>query len=174
MWARPEWNGCADCEAVNDPTRPIVATGALIGGAEAALDRWDNADGDQAPYQALFEALAWLGAIQDRLKEQGVALPPTLLGLYYLRNRVIHYGADVLYFAVISDELVEGRRVLTVHHSEADTGRLEHRFPGRDALPYGRSNTGSGEYERHVAYQPAQKVLARALDEAREAAPLGN
>src|SRR5690242_18042631 len=71
--------------------QPTVTLAALLEGFRAAVDRWESEPdkaGDHG-FRALFEALAWAGAVQDRLEDQKTAIPPTLNGLWCVRNRVL-------------------------------------------------------------------------------------
>jgi hypothetical protein len=55
---------------------------------------------NDATFHALLEILAWVGAIRDRCKDDGLPRPDVLEGLYYRRNIVIHQGADVLAWVI--------------------------------------------------------------------------
>src|SRR2546428_4540020 len=85
-------------------SRSRVPLRTLADGFEAARARFQlaagSADRDGA-FIALFDVVAWAGAIGDWLKDSSKAtnptIPPLLLGLVYVRNRVIHLGADALF-----------------------------------------------------------------------------
>jgi hypothetical protein len=98
--------------------------------------------------------------IQDRFEDEDTPLPPTVSGLYCVRNRVIHLGADVIAF-------------IASYYGTATYGSAvyggAHQFPPRSKLPPGRSERGCDDYERHVAKEPVTEVLRRALREAEEA-----
>jgi hypothetical protein len=70
-----------------------------VEGLDAAQARFAAADlahDEDKSFQALFEMLAWVGAIRDHLFDDDKPIPPVLDGLYYIRNLVIHQGADVV------------------------------------------------------------------------------
>lgn len=78
-------------------TQHQVDTVVLLHGFEAARQRLGRSlPGTDEAFHAIFEALAWAGSIRDRLKDDGIPRPPVLDGLYYIRNVVLHQGADVL------------------------------------------------------------------------------
>jgi hypothetical protein len=146
-----------------------VPTETLVDGLRIAAERLGTARNASAPtaFYAVFEALAWVGSVRDRLKEERRVIPPTLNGLYYVRNLVLHQGADVLlriegvYGSAVLGEAVLGQMVL------GSAGRRESRyvFPGLGDLPAGQSRAGHVEYSTHVANRNVNYVLATAITE---------
>lgn len=124
----------------------------LRGGFIAAAERFgEEKDASPAGSHALFETLAWVGVVRDRLKPDE---PLIVRGLYYARNIVLHEGADVLAFALYpgpdlypSETLYPGFRRVS-------------RWPMRHELPPPRSSTGAHEYDRLVAGREVGNVLA--------------
>jgi len=116
-------------------------------------------------FYALFESLAWAGAVCDRLRDEKQPLPPTLGGLWYVRNLVLHQGADVLlritgvYGSAIVGGGVLGEKML----GSAGRPETRSRFPPIDDLPPGRSKAGRLEYMSHVQELEANTVFARAI-----------
>jgi hypothetical protein len=126
-------------------------------------------------FRALFEALAWVGALHDRLKEdqdaQGVppkrrVFPPTLNGLYYVRNLVLHQGVDVLLQIPGIGPAVLGAAVLGSAVLGGGGGAaVATVFPTLQALPIGQSPVGRDEYETHVASRNVNVTMATAAEE---------
>src|SRR5438132_1451198 len=97
------------------PSRSRVPLRILVEGFEAARARFSVAagsgDADRA-FIALFDVVAWAGANGDwllkRSKAKGRTNPPVLRGLWFVRNRVLHYGADALFQGTLVMPLVFG------------------------------------------------------------------
>jgi hypothetical protein len=142
----------------------------LLDGFREAISRWESAsdqDGSEG-FRALFEALSWAGSIQDRLEAENRDLPPTISGLYCVRNRVIHLGADVIAFIAAYGSGTYGSGTYGGIGFGFGLGSDVHRFPPRSELPPARSERGCDDYEKHVAERPVTDVLRRALAEADE------
>jgi hypothetical protein len=74
-----------------------VPTSALVDGFKAAHERFKaSMPGADEAFRAIFEVLAWAGAIRDRLRDDAITSPPIIDGLWYMRNVILHQGADVL------------------------------------------------------------------------------
>jgi len=74
----------------------------LVNGFEGARDRFEAAVGGadrDVIFVTLFEVVAWTGAIADwfRKRSRAKTVPPELQGLWYVRNRMLHYGAEALF-----------------------------------------------------------------------------
>lgn len=147
-----------------EPTsKPVLPTGVLVDGMGVAVGRvkaadWSTSEG----YHAVFEALAWVGAVRDRFTDEDRSIPPVLLGLYYLRNLVLHDGADVLL-------LIPG-----VGFGEGPFGMgpfggspPARVFPPRAELPPPKWThpTGLSEYDEHVVGGNLVDVLDTVLAE---------
>jgi hypothetical protein len=149
----------------------------LVRGYNEARERFESAEtGTPEPFMALFETLAWAGVLRDHYRTRGLSIPPTLSGLYYVRNRVIHEGADVLEFV-----LVPGAELgaLELDVSRLDTTTIsEWRWPSRAEMP--RSHRGTkgarrrrakrglneaADYDSNVARRPAREVLQEVADQ---------
>ena len=75
-------------------TASHLDTGMLIAGFESAVARATGGIGSS--FEAVFESLAWAGAIRDRLAQTQQLIPPVVNGLWFVRNLAIHQGADVV------------------------------------------------------------------------------
>jgi hypothetical protein len=137
-----------------------VPTGTLLDGLTGAVSRLRVVD-PAAPegFHALFEALAWAGALRDRLRQENRAIPRTLNGLYYVRNLVIHQGADVV--LLIASAFGEGA------FASAAFGGPMHVFPARAELPTGESKKGAPDYDTDVARNEVLSVFDAAADAVR-------
>lgn len=98
LWKRPRATGAAfgsNLIAVKRSMRvplSLLATG--FNQARWRLGDSSPQDAD-AGFRAPFEVLAWAGALNDRLKDRA-DLAPELRGLWFVRNLVLHAGADVV------------------------------------------------------------------------------
>jgi hypothetical protein len=76
-----------------------VPLSTLVRGFEDARGRFSvterAATGDEA-FIALFEVVAWIGSIGERLRNEEAPVPGVIQGLYYVRNAVVHNGAETL------------------------------------------------------------------------------
>jgi hypothetical protein len=76
-----------------------MATSTLASGFEAASQRFDAACGRpdaEAALHAVFEAVAWAGALRDRFRKEGRDVYPELKAFWFVRGVVLHSGADAL------------------------------------------------------------------------------
>jgi hypothetical protein len=158
------------------PRSSRVTFGTLVDGFEQARGKFNNAANqneldEKAVFFALFEVVAWAGATGDwllksqRRRNKARPNPPTIQGLWYVRNRVLHYGAQAVYHGVM---------VMPGAFGSAGFGRMG--FGGahvvrtltwrpRTALPKGVGVAGKQEYEAHLAKQPVSNTLAVASAE---------
>jgi len=104
-----------------------------------------------------------VGAVRDRIREESQPIPPTLNGLYYVRNLVIHRGADAV--SIIAGTY--GRAT----YGSGTYGGDAHVFPSRDELPPPRYPTGLTDYDAHVAGTDIYATLRNAVDQATGAQP---
>jgi hypothetical protein len=143
-----------------------VSTAVLIDGLAEAVKRLRAAPappgrGAVAGFQAIFEVVAWAGAVRDRfLQDGGVAIPQELEGLSYVRNLVLHRGASVLESIIVTPGSELGIWVL----GESRLGEAsvwQWRWPPRSSLPKnrGKDPPGSLEYDSHVAGHLALELL---------------
>jgi hypothetical protein len=135
----------------------------LLKGFNGARSRFSaSRAGSDECFQAIFEALAWVGAMRDRLREEQKPPPPALDGLYYVRNLVLHQGADVLEWFLIPPGVlggsVLGGSVIGGGGSQAIW------WPDRSEMPAPRSPAGRDEYDAHVAGNQVGDVLATVAD----------
>jgi hypothetical protein len=132
----------------------------LIDGLCAAAERV-KADGPSsgvAGFAALFETLAWVGVIRERIKEKGNTPPPVLNGLYFLRNLVLHQGIEVLTY-------VHGYAFGHGPFGHGPFGGSTRIFPSRSELPVHTSKAGLSDYDAMVDGRSVNTVL----DELQEA-----
>ena len=126
----------------------------LVAGFEKARERLEaatRAADDESSFHSLFEAVAWAGVIYEHKPIKGRHdVPPELRGLWFVRNLVIHRGADVVLWtmAVPGSEpglLVPGKSAL------GTVTQWGWQWPPRALLPQPDSDKGSGEYDSHLA-----------------------
>ena len=111
-----------------------------------------------AGFQALFEVVAWSGAIRDRLAQDGAALSPELRGLWFVRNLVIHQGADALAGAVVQTAALDiAVPDLTFVLDSPTISEWQWRF--RSELPPPQSKRGDREYETHLEGRSVRVTL---------------
>ena len=132
--------------------RTHVPLATLAAGFNKARDRFVEASGaheSEASFQSLFEALAWAGAIYDRLRGRH-DVAPELRALWFVRNLVIHQGADVLLRTILVSGSELGMAVLgeSVLGSATQWGW---KWAPRQLLPEPQSLHGAAEYDSHVA-----------------------
>jgi hypothetical protein len=124
----------------------------LAAGFNKALERLESATqppDSEASFHALFEALAWAGSIYDQIKGRH-DIPPELKGSWFVRNLVLHRGADVVLLTIVVPGaepglLVPGRSAL------GTTTQWGWKWPPRQQLPEPKSRRGSAEYDSHMA-----------------------
>jgi hypothetical protein len=135
----------------------------LVAGFEKARERLEaatRAADDESSFHSLFEAVAWVGVIYEHRRVMGRHdIPPELRGLWFVRNLVIHQGADVVLWtmAVPGSEpgrLVPGKSAL------GSVTQWGWQWPPRTLLPEPESLRGSGEYDSHVAGRIVADTLA--------------
>lgn len=139
----------------------FVDLSVLIAGLVAANARLTSTQpGSSEAFHGAFEALAWIGAIRDRLRRDRQPVPPIVNGLYYVRNVVIHQGADVLEWMIIHgsslDDWVLGKGQL---------GRRSQKYwtwPLSAEMPTPLYETGKEEYDTLVGGRDAAETLAEA------------
>ncbi len=118
---------------------------------------------DAQGFAAIFESLAWAGVIRDRLKKDVKSIPPIINGLWFVRNLVLHQGADVV--RVINTYGAGTFGSATFGGAPFGGGLTinSYVFPPRSQLPAGRSKVGGPDYDALVAGEPIGVVFARAL-----------
>jgi hypothetical protein len=134
----------------------------LVTGFEAARARFLAAASDvdaEHGFHALFEVVAWGGAVLDRReKVEKKPLCPELQGLWYVRNLIIHRGTDARTWSVILPAIGWGDA-----WGEAWGGRPEERgwtWPERRYMPPHQSDKGLQQYETHLAGKVITETLA--------------
>jgi hypothetical protein len=144
----------------------------LASGFNKALERLEGATrtpDNEASFHALFEALAWAGAIYDRIKGRH-DVPRELRGLWFVRNLVLHRGADVVLLTVVVPGAAPGQLVLG-KTALATATQWGWQWPPRQLLPEPDSLRGSSEYDSHVAGRMAAdtlKVISTYLEDVRD------
>jgi hypothetical protein len=101
--------------------------------------------------------LPWVGSIRDRLRSESRAAPPVLDGLYYVRNLVVHQGAEVLEWVFFSG--AEWGEMVWGESSWGSISRHAWVWPTRDRLPTPHSQAGAAEYDSRVAGREVIDVL---------------
>jgi hypothetical protein len=128
-------------------------------GFEAARARFGVAGAEPSlAFAALFEAVAWAGTINERLRPIGRSTPE-LQGLWFIRNRVIHGGADALRWVMVSPGAMLGAAAFgSVSFGQGPTfGWCWAKTP---ELPPRESQVGAEEYETHLATRNVSTTLA--------------
>jgi hypothetical protein len=125
----------------------------LAAGFNKALERLESATqtiDSEASFHALFEALAWAGAIHHRISGKH-DVPSELKGLWFVRNLVLHRGADAVLLVVTPGS--EPGRLVPGMSALGTTTQWGWKWPPRQLLPNPepRSLHGSAEYDSHVA-----------------------
>jgi hypothetical protein len=136
----------------------------LIDGFQAAYKRltpiaWQG-DQDEA-FIALFEVVAWSGAIRDWSKARGTKGIPGIDGLYFVRNRVLHYGADALSQVTVFVSGAYGSGPYGMGPFGGSGGYTTPTWTWRPSrrLPRGWSKTGKSEYDSLLAGRPIATTL---------------
>jgi hypothetical protein len=107
--------------------------------------------------------VAWGGALYDWFKKRSKAasIPPEALALWYVRNRVLHYGAEALLQTTVlwpqplvvlatGGSVIGGPTVVLSAPTWRPSGRM----------PKGTGNRGKAEYDSVLAGQPIAQSLA--------------
>lgn len=129
----------------------VFSTASLIAGFEEARKRFDtaapNPDRQEEAFRALFETVAWVGAIRDRLKDEKQTPTSEMDGVYFVRNLVVHRGADALHRS-IATAMFGGAAFGTVPFG----GGVDYgwRWRNRADLPPHKSKTGLSEYDTNI------------------------
>jgi hypothetical protein len=130
----------------------LFSTASLIAGFEEARTRFDAAapspDRQEEAFRALFETVAWVGAIRDRLIGENQPRSPEIDGVYFVRNLVIHRGADALHRSIAIAVFGAAPFGALPFGGGADYGW---RWRNRDDLPPHKSKTGLSEYDAEIA-----------------------
>jgi hypothetical protein len=129
----------------------------LTRGFNAARARFEalagQDDADEA-FIALFDAVAWSGAICDRLRDEQKSVPAEVNGLWFIRNFVLHQGADALARTVIFGAAYVGTPL-----GWPGAASDEWTWRDRSELPRGKSERGRAEYDSHLAGRQVTSVL---------------
>jgi hypothetical protein len=115
----------------------------------------------------LYETVAWAGGVCDRLDDERVpseSWPPGLEGLRYVRNIVLHQGADVLVSVLVERGSELGTWVL---RSPLGTPS-KWEWPPRNEMPLPQSKRGASDYDKHLAGQELHASLERILVDLRD------
>jgi hypothetical protein len=135
-----------------------VELSVLLKGLGAAYSRLASAPPEGVErFHAIFEILAWVGSIRDRLRQDSRPAPPVLDGLYYVRNLVLHQGADVLKWT-----LFPGAELGILVLGESSFGSISRHawvWPPRNQMPAPRSSSGVAEYDTRIAGREVTVVL---------------
>jgi hypothetical protein len=156
---------------------PRVPDATLVAGFRDAVARVEASGSGEEGFRAMFEALAWAGAVRDRLRSSGSPIP-ALTGLWYVRNLVLHAGAEVVWAVTAYGAATYGSATyggVGFAFGTAGVSRSGTMFPPRSTLrpEESRRNFGGSEYDEHVATRPVMEVLERALSEAMTGAQSG-
>jgi hypothetical protein len=154
------------------PSRSRVTLRILVEGFEGARVRFVAAagtgDSDDA-FIALFDVVAWAGANGDWLRKRSKAKnrvnPPVLQGLWYVRNRVLHYGADALFQSAFLMPAVFGGVPFGVAPLAGGYPVLAWAWKPSRSLPRGTSRVGKKEYDSLLAGRFVTETLETASAE---------
>jgi hypothetical protein len=128
---------------------PLKTLAAGFNKAREGLETATRPIDSEASFHSLFEALAWAGALYDRLKGRH-DVSPELKGLWFVRNLVLHRGADVVFLTMVVPGSEPGLLVL----GKSALGTVTQwgwQWPPRQLLPKPDSPRGATEYDSHVA-----------------------
>jgi hypothetical protein len=134
----------------------------LVAGFREACARFYTAQielGHEQGFHALFECVAWAGAVADRLRDGGEHLPDELAGLWFIRNLVLHRGVDAISRSVESSTYGEGT------YGEGTYGggsREVWRWVARTELPKPKSKKGLVQYDAKLAGRSVSATLKEA------------
>lgn len=131
-----------------------MPTSMLASGFELAWMRFDEAcakPDTEAALHAVFEAVAWAGALRDRFRREGRKVYPELDALCYVRNLALHLGADALDWAVEVPGAELGTLVLDESRLDSQTAwRAAWRSVARLPKSARNQRAGEAEYEQHL------------------------
>jgi hypothetical protein len=144
-------------------SKPHVSFEILLAGLEAAVERLRaSSPGSPEAFHAAFEALAWVGTIRDRLHDTGRMILPMVNGLYFVRNVVLHQGADILEWIILTGAYGEGPYGVGAFGGGPAQFWM---WPLRSDIPNWRSEIGLNEYDQHIASHDALDTFTQVLDE---------
>jgi hypothetical protein len=139
-----------------------VDTGALFRGFDCARRSFSTSEpGTEESFRAIFEALAWLGAIRDRLRSDRLEVPAIIDGLYYMRNVVLHQGADVLYWLLTPHAY--GTGAFGAQTFGGVRPFKDSRWPQVGTFEKPESRTGEVQYEALLAGASVATTLEEAM-----------
>jgi hypothetical protein len=119
----------------------------LSDGFLAARSKFGVAGGDSKLAFTALECVAWTGSINERLRDDGLS-SAELQGLWFVRNRVVHGGADVLRWVMVDGGAMLGAATLPFVLGQGPTyGWL---WPSRAEFSARRSDVGAREYDSHL------------------------
>lgn len=130
-----------------------VPLSTLVRGFEKASSRFTTteraADADEA-FIALFEVVAWAGSIGERLRKEKGDVHGVVQGLYYVRNTVIHNGAETLAQSTFPRPFGSG----PFGAGAFGTGEVtEWAWKPRNAFRAPRSPAGEAEYDSLACWE---------------------
>jgi hypothetical protein len=137
--------------------RTHVPLETLATGFDHSRERLTGARDSDASFHSLFEALAWSGLLYERLSGRHDVVPE-LKGLWFVRNVVLHQGADVLLRTV----LVPGAELGMMKLGQSKLGSVTQwgwKWPPRQLLPEAKSPRGSSEYDARIADHVVRETL---------------
>jgi hypothetical protein len=148
-----------------------MPTSLLASGFETAWLRYEEArrtPDTQAALESIFEAVAWAGALRDRFGKKQTDAYPELGGFWFVRNLVLHRGADALDWAVEIPGAELDTFVLDV--SRLDTQTIwRARWRSASTLPKGRDRRNQeAEYEEHLAGRDIAETLGALTEKLRQ------
>ena len=149
--------------------RTRVPRRTLVEGFEASRVRLNTAIGRSDPddaFIALFEVVAWAGAIgdwfQNRRRTRKATTPTTpaeIQGLWYVRNRVLHFGSDALLQGTLLMPTLYGAGTYGTATFGGSYPVTTWTWKPSHRLPRGRSNAGKTEYDSLLAGNQVAKTL---------------
>jgi hypothetical protein len=134
-----------------------VDTKTLIEGFESARARFDeSAPGSAHEFHAIFEVLAWPGAIKDRFDAEKKHVPDVLAGLWLVRNQALHRGAEIAAWT-----MAPGSIMRAAHTSQVilPPGKRSLTWPARSAFMARSNARGAAEYDARIAGRGITEVF---------------
>jgi hypothetical protein len=142
-----------------------VPVSILVRGFEDARARFNATErggADDDAFIALFEVVAWTGSISERLRSEKGQVPGVIQGLYYVRNAVVHNGAETLMQSTFPRPYGAG----PYGGGAYGTGELtEWAWKPRNAFPPPKSKAGASEYEKLLDGKAVRTTLAEVSEE---------
>jgi len=110
-------------------------------------------------FPALFEWVAWAGAVRDRLRADQKPVPEVIDGLWFIRNLVVHLGVDAISRSVVLSTYGGGMYGEGTYGGES---REEWQWVARTQLPEPKSKRGLQQFDAKLAGRSVSATLQEA------------